>query len=157
MKKLKLYLETSVWSFYFTEDSPEKMLDTKILFEQIESGYYEIFISPIVTLEVNKPKNEKSNKLLQFVYKYKPVELAITGETYKLADKYIKATALPKKSHADAMHVAITSFYNLDVLLSWNCRHLVNLRRKNSINAINLLNGYKTIEIITPSEVIYNV
>jgi predicted nucleic acid-binding protein len=157
MKKLKLYLETSVWSFYFTEDNPEKMQDTKLLFDQIDAEYYDIFISQIVILEIDKPQNKKLDKLLQLIYKYKPVELDVTGETYKLADKYIKATALPENSHADAMHAAITSMYNLDVLLSWNCRHLVNLKRKNKVNAINLLDAYKTIEIITPSEVIYYV
>ncbi len=53
-------------------------------------------------------------------------------------------------------HVAIVSCYNIDYLLSWNFKHLVNVNRINGLNGVNLVNGYKIIDIRTPAEVIGN-
>ncbi len=52
MKKLKLYLETSVWNFYFADDAPEKKEITLPFFDEIKQGEYEIFISDMVIDEV---------------------------------------------------------------------------------------------------------
>jgi hypothetical protein len=53
------------------------------------------------------------------------------------------------------MHAAITGVYNLDALISWNCKHLANMVRRNKINSINIRYGYKPIDIFTPMEVMY--
>ncbi|MBI3988961.1 MAG: hypothetical protein HY347_05030 [candidate division NC10 bacterium] len=54
----------------------------------------------------------------------------------------------------DAIHAAAATVYELDALVSWNYRHIVNLRRKELIHATNLRQGYmKPLEIITPMEV----
>lgn len=45
MKKLRLYLETSVWNFLFADDATEKKTATEKLFSEIGSGKYSIFIS----------------------------------------------------------------------------------------------------------------
>ena len=51
----------------------------------------------------------------------------------------------------DAVHVAIAVIYKIGILVSWNYRHLVKLKTKQEVNAINLKNGYNTIEIVAPS------
>jgi len=53
----------------------------------------------------------------------------------------------------DCFHIAFATIHNTDVLVSWNFKHIVNLQRKTGYNAINLINGYKPIEIFTPREV----
>ncbi len=153
MKKLKLYLETSVWSYYYTINLPDKMEDTRLFFETVKSGKYDIYISNSVYREIYKAKDMIVSRLIELIKDHKPTELEITSEVYKMADKYIKTGALPRKSHYDAMHAAIASVYNLDALISWNYKHLANLERKNRINGINIQNGYKLIDIITPVEV----
>jgi len=42
----------------------------------------------------------------------------------------------------------------IDVLVSWNFKHIVNLKRIRGYNAINILNGYPTIEIRSPKDII---
>ena len=155
MRKLKLYLETSVWSYYYSTDLQCKMEDTRAFLQVVREGKYDIYISRFVNQEINDAEEPKKIQLLNLIYKYKPAELEVTSEVYKLADKYIKTHTLPCSSHTDAMHVATASVYNLDALISWNCKHLANLNRKSRINGINIQNNYKPIDIITPMEVMY--
>jgi len=54
------------------------------------------------------------------------------------------------------MHIAIASVYGLDAIISWNFKHMVKLRTRREVKAVNLLLGYKEVEIISPQEVIYN-
>lgn len=155
MKKLKLYLETSVWSYYYTENLKSKMEDTRKFLQVVREGKYDIYISRFVDQEIDDAEEAKRNQLHRLIDEYKPAELEVISEVYKLAYKYIKVHALPHGSYADAMHVAVACIYNLDALVSWNCRHLANLNRKIKINRINLQSGYKAIDIITPMEVKY--
>lgn len=66
-------------------------------------------------------------------------------------DKYIKEKAVTKKSHED--HIAIATVNKVDVLVSWNFKHIVNLDRIRKYNAVNLMNGYTMLEIRNPREI----
>jgi len=57
MKKLKLYLETSVWNFYFADDAPEKKEATIQFFEQVKKGKYEIYLSGYLMIKDKEPKS----------------------------------------------------------------------------------------------------
>ncbi|MFQ5685271.1 MAG: hypothetical protein ACE5GV_01290 [Candidatus Scalindua sp.] len=62
---------------------------------------------------------------------------------------------IPEVKVEDAIHVAVATVYEMDALITWNNRHLANLRKMEIINGINLKEGYtKHIEIVNPMEVI---
>ena len=73
-----------------------------------------------------------------------------------LAKKYFEYEAISPKHKQDALHIAAATFYKVDVLTSWNFKHIVNLRRINLYNAVNLIFGYSKLEIRSPREVIEN-
>ncbi len=58
MRKPQLYLETSVWNFYFADDAPEKREITRRFFEKIKQDEYEVFISDAVIGEIDKGKRD---------------------------------------------------------------------------------------------------
>ncbi len=58
------------------------------------------------------------------------------------------------KSYNDALHIALATLKNADVLSSWNFKHIVNLDRIKLYNSINLRLGYKIIEIRSPREIL---
>jgi len=152
MKILELYLETSVWNFYFAEDAPEKKAITKQFFDNLAG--YDIFISHIVSKEIARASDEKRELLVNLINAYKPQELEVTDEALSLAKKYIGEGALPQKAFYDAVHAAVATVYELDALISWNLRHLASLRRMEKINGVNFKEGYsKKLELITPMEV----
>ena len=80
--------------------------------------------------------------------------LQLDAEAKELAEAYVAAGVLPAKMLADAQHIAIATVGRVDVLVSWNFKHIVNLQRIHGYNAVNLLRGYPMIEIRTPREVL---
>ena len=155
MRKFKLYLETSVWNFYFADDSPEKRDITKKFFKNIKQRRFDIFISQTVLNEIDKADEVKKNLLIELIKEYQPQDLEITQEVADLAQEYISQTAIPKAKMDDALHVAIAAVYEIDALISWNNKHIANLSRMSKINAVNLNQGYmKHLQLITPMEVV---
>lgn len=154
MKRPQLYLETSVWNYYFAEDAPEKREITLSFFDKIRQGEYEIFISDIVVEEIGRADAGKKRLLLNIIAEYSPTKLIISEEIAGLAQHYISEGALPASKIEDAMHAAVATVFEVDALISWNLKHLANLKKMELLNAINIKAGYfKRLELITPMEV----
>jgi hypothetical protein len=82
------------------------------------------------------------------------------GEAYRLtgygiAEQYIVKKVVGQTSRDDCRHTAIATISRVDVLVSWNFKHIVNVNRISGYNGVNMLLGYSQIEIRTPIEVIY--
>lgn len=75
-------------------------------------------------------------------------------ETKALRDLYLKSGVVSAKNSNDAHHVAIATIERTDIIVSWNFRHIVHLDRIRAFNAVNLREGYPTIEIRSPREVV---
>lgn len=75
-------------------------------------------------------------------------------ESRELADKYIIEKAVSEKYYEDALHIAIATINRVNVLVSWNFKHIVNLYKIRLYNAVNLKNGYNVLEIRTPREIV---
>ncbi|MBI9038504.1 MAG: hypothetical protein JEY97_10255 [Bacteroidales bacterium] len=84
--------------------------------------------------------------------KFQRVEL--TEEAIKLADLYIKEKVVGKSSLEDCRHIAIATINKVDVLASWNFKHIVNLDKIKGYNSVNLRHGYSMIEIRSPKDLI---
>ena len=154
MKRLQLYLETSVWNFYFADDAPEKRDITISFFEKVKQGEYEIFISDAVISEMAKATKDKELLLLNLIEEYMPYRLVVNEQIIELAHKYISEGALPQNKMEDAIHAATATVFEMDALISWNLKHLSNLKKMEMINGINLKEGYtKRLQLITPMEV----
>ncbi len=80
--------------------------------------------------------------------------LQLDAEAMELAEAYIAAGVLTGGMRADAQHIAIATVARVDVLVSWNFRHIVNLQRIHGYNSVNLRRGYPMLEIRSPREVI---
>ncbi len=160
MKKLKVYLDTSVISFVYAGDAPEKQNVTKEFFDQYLDKY-EVCISSLVLTEIENTRNgELKQKLRNVVAKYnvKIIEIAEKDQEviYALAKIYIKEKVIPVNKFDDAVHIAICVYYGCDILLSWNFRHLANITKQIQVNAVNIKQGYlKELFLLNPMDVIY--
>ncbi len=154
MKKPQLYLETSVWNFYFADDAPEKKEITLRFFDKIKQGDYEIYVSDVVIEEIGRADDGKRQLLLGIISEYSPSRLIINEEVSGLAQKYISEGVLPTAKIEDAMHASVATVFEMDALISWNLKHLSNFKKMELINGINMKEGYsKRLELITPMEV----
>jgi hypothetical protein len=80
--------------------------------------------------------------------------IEFTDEASVLARRYVQEGVLYESKWVDAQHIALATVSRVDVLVSWNFKHIVNLERIRGYNSVNLKAGYPLLEIRTPQEVI---
>jgi len=80
--------------------------------------------------------------------------IGFTEEVRELAETYLQENVVSERSRIDAQHIATATINRVDVLVSWNFKHIVNLDRINGYNSVNLKLGYPMLEIRTPAEVL---
>lgn len=157
MRKLKIYLDTSVINFINAPDVPDYMKITLEFFEKFRTEY-DIFISDIVLIEIERTIDHKRREeLFSYLEKY---DLTVYNELHEdiqeLALKYISEGVIPENKMDDALHIAFAVYYEFDILLSWNFKHLANIKKQMMINSINEREGYsKELRLTNPLEVIY--
>ncbi|MDI6783429.1 MAG: PIN domain-containing protein [bacterium] len=154
IKKLKLYLDTSILNFLIAEDVPKEKNITQRLFEEIDAGKYEAYISSIVIAEVEEADEPLRERLSEVIRKHNLNILSVSWEAEELSEQYLKAGVIPRRYADDTRHIASAVLHNLDVVVSWNFSHIVKVKTRLEINGINKLLGYKEIEIASPEEVI---
>ena len=124
------------------------------LFESFSTGKSIIVISSLTLAEL-----ENAPKPVQDILKRVPSEfveyLEFSEDANDLANAYLKEGVITKSSRVDAQHIATATISHVDVLVSWNFKHIVNLDRIHGYNSVNLKLGYPMIEIRTPIEVLH--
>jgi hypothetical protein len=80
--------------------------------------------------------------------------LILDNEAEALSQLYLDEKAITEKFREDAEHIAIATINRIDVLVSWNFKHIVNLNRIRIFNAVNLKYGYPELEIRSPIEIL---
>lgn len=151
MRKLRLYLDTSVISHLDAMDVPDKMDDTLRLWQDIQEGKYIACLSDITLGEINRCPEPKRTAMLTMLGELDFEELSHSDEADGLAASYFEAGGLPPKSRADAQHIAIASVTNCNAIVSWNFKHIVNLRAMTAVESVNLKMGYRLIRILSPT------
>ena len=155
MKKIpKLFIETTVFNFYFEEKQGQKQQDAIRLFEEIAKGKYEAYSSDEVYTELKKASLDKFNKMDVLFEKYVKRTLEISPEIERIAEIYINRGIIPAKSKEDALHIACAVVNNLDFVISYNQGHIVKTKTMIGTGLANLREGYRQIGLCTPTEVI---
>ncbi|MDI1251513.1 MAG: hypothetical protein PSV13_21815 [Lacunisphaera sp.] len=150
MHALALYLDTSVIGGYY---DAEFMADTRALWRLKEAGVFQFVTSQLVFQEIVRAP-EWVRTLMHKTFTLGEV-LERTKEVEKLAQAYLAQKVVPLDYEDDARHVAICTIARIEYLVSWNFKHLVNARRESGFNAVNLLQGYPAIRIVTPTFLIH--
>ena len=147
--KQRIYIDTSIVGGYFDEEFSDA---TKELFKRLENREIVFVISDLLDLELTGAPQNVRELLYNFSNdKFERVQL--TEEAIQLADKYIAEKVVGKTSLEDCRHIALATINRVDVLASWNFKHIVNLERIRGYNSINFREGYQMIEIRTPKEI----
>jgi hypothetical protein len=151
---MRLYLETTVPNFLFAEDAPDKQQATEVFFDWLRVASDEFFVSALVEAEIAVCPEPKRSRMIGILRGLPLRVLPVTMECSALADEYVQAGIVPARFKNDALHVAVAVWHKLDVVVSWNMAHLVNMRKVERINAVNERSGLPRIRIHTPEEVV---
>jgi predicted nucleic acid-binding protein len=146
----RIYIDTSIVGGFFDEEFKEA---TMKLFERLENNEIIFVVSDLLDLElINAPLRVREHLLQYPVDRFERVEF--TEEAITLADTYIDHKVVGKTSLVDCRHIALATIHKVDILASWNFRHIVNLDRIKGYNSVNLRLGYAIIEIRSPKDLI---
>ena len=148
--KRRIYTDTSVIGGCFDK---EFRTASRQLFGRFKAGLDIIVISELTRKELLQAPDPVRQVLDEidpgFIH-----EIDFTQEAAELAERYILADVIVSSKRVDAQHIATATVHRVDVLVSWNFRHIVNLNRIQGFNSVNLRQGYPLLEIRTPQEVL---
>ena len=131
-RSIKVYADTSVYGGVFDEEFAEA---STAFFDLVRSGEYILYVSDVVNQELSvAPK--KVNELFK---KFLPTAqlIDVGSDALELQQTYIAEGILTEKWYDDAMHVALATVAECNVIVSWNFKHIVNFRKIPLFNAVN--------------------
>jgi predicted nucleic acid-binding protein len=146
----RIYIDTSVVGGYYDEEFKEATIQ---LFERLDKNEVIFVVSDLLDLElINAPQLVREHLLKYSADKFQRVEL--TKEAVILADTYIDEKVVGSTSLEDCRHIALATIHKVDVLASWNFKHIVNLERIKGYNSVNVRLGYSMLEIRSPKDLV---
>ena len=148
--KQRFYFDTSVFGGVYDIEFEEETLQ---LFERVKLGKIVCVYSDLTETELIKaPENVK--KYFNELPKENIERVIINGEIIELATKYLEEKVVGKTSFDDCLHIATATLNKVDMLVSWNFKHIVNIYRIRGYNSINIKMNYSSLEIRSPKEIL---
>jgi predicted nucleic acid-binding protein len=154
MKKLRIYLDTSVISHLDQQDAPERMGETRQLWEEIKAGKFDVVISDVVVAEINRCEESKRNILTAYLKEIDCDVIEIDDRTFEIASHFVDLGFLREKSLDDCRHIAAAITSDCDVIVSWNFKHIVNPKTAHGVKVVTALENHKDVLIFSPSSLI---
>lgn len=115
---------------------------------------FDLYVSQFVIDECDDGDPIAADERRQFVIGI-PV-LDLNDDVEALAEKIAVALQIPKKERIDAFHISMASVHGIELLLTWNCRHIANPENRPKIEQICRASGYEPPVICTPFELLGN-
>ena len=146
----RFYLDTSVVGGVFDTEFEEY---STILMEKVKIGLIKAVISDVTEREIMKARKEVRD-FFTSLPKSNVELIELTPEAIQLAQSYISEEVVGKTHIDDCLHIALATINHVDILVSWNFKHIVNIYRIRGYNSVNLKLGYPTLEIRSPKDIV---
>jgi predicted nucleic acid-binding protein len=149
----KLYIESTVWYQLVNYASSGFKERAEEMFNLIGKGNYEIYISNIVLEEIALNNRKYRERLFSLIKKYKPVVVFQDQDIELLAHAYTEHAfkGIHKQDViCDAFHAAIATAANINYMVSYNYRYLLNIGIQEHMKSVSLFAGYTHSCMILP-------
>jgi hypothetical protein len=155
----KIYLETTMFSFYYEKRTHGRYQELKRqvhqIFDRIKAGDYEPYTSLYTMREIDNEKDRgKREQMAALIPEYGVKVLDETDEADQLAALYIQEKAISRAWETDAAHIAIAAINGLDFIVSLNFTHIARPWTVERVRRVNAREGYKGLGIYKPVEVL---
>jgi predicted nucleic acid-binding protein len=154
MKRLKIYLDTTIISYLDQNEKPERMKETHKLWKKIMAGEFEAVISDIDIAEINGCNEGKRTKLYEYLSQINYTLINSDEKSVEIATKMVDLNVLKQRSFLDCQHIANAIVSGCDAIVSWNFRHIVNHKTMMGVKAVTALEGYTDLLIYAPTVLI---
>lgn len=151
--KPTVYIDTTIPSYYVDHrESLTVHIDRTRVWWDEEARLYQVFASPLVIRELEEDDFPGQAEALLLI-RETPL-LAPNQEIADIVQVYLNNYLMPRSDDRDAWHLAISSYYRMDYLLTWNCSHLANVNKRRHIVRMNQMLGLYVPVITTPFELL---
>ncbi|PSB34210.1 type II toxin-antitoxin system VapC family toxin [Chlorogloea sp. CCALA 695] len=149
-----VYIETSIVGYLTARPNNNSRLMANLEITQewwnTRREQFALYISQVVLEEVARGDAEIASKRMDILRDFPLLE--VNQSVQSLATLFLGKTNLPAKASDDALHIAVATFYGLDYLLTWNCKHIANAQIQKKLAQISIEAGYELPTICTPYE-----
>lgn len=155
--KSTVYLDATIPSFYF-EDRPGTIIqawrEITLEFWDLARSQFDLFVSDETLRELQDlgypaPKRQRCLDLVADLPR-----LAVTEEVVDLADFYVREGVMPSNDLGDAFHLAFATWYRIQYLVTWNCKHLANANKFERIQMLNAQRRLVSPLLVTPAQLL---
>ena len=148
----RFYFDTSVFGGLFDIEFEK---ETTLLFEMVLLRQIKCVYSNLTETELTNAPEQVRNFFQSLKDEFKE-KVLVTPEALKLAQSYVDEKVVGETSLDDCIHIATATLSKVDMLVSWNFKHIVNVYRIRGYNSVNLRLGHGTLEIHSPKEIVNN-
>jgi hypothetical protein len=146
----RFYFDTSVFGGMFDAEFEE---ETTLLFEKVKLGQIVCVYSDLTESELANAPYKVQQFFISISSEHKQ-NINVTPQALVLAQTYIDQKVVGPTSLDDCIHIAMATISKVDILVSWNFKHIVNVYRIRGYNSVNLRLGYSILEIRSPKEIV---
>ena len=153
---MRVYIETTIPSYLTSWPSPKVVhaghqISTRDWWEN-HRDRFELFTSLVTHQEANSGDPDAAKRRMDSLEGI-PL-LAITPECESIAQGILNSGLIPAKADRDALHIGVATFHAMDVLLTWNIRHIANATIRQELRDLIASLGYSLPTICTPEELL---
>jgi hypothetical protein len=149
-RSLRVYADTSVFGGCFDD---EFKTESDRFFEQVRQKQFILVVSNVTLDELEMAPDQVRGVLAGLPAEQ--VELVNTSaESDELRNAYLEAGVVGPASTNDAAHIAVATTSSVDLVVSWNFKHIVHFEKIGGYEGVNSLRGYRSPRIYSPREVV---
>jgi hypothetical protein len=153
---MRIYVESTIPSYVVARPARDLLQAARQQLTRdwwdLQRDKHELFTSQIVLDEIGAGEREMARRRLDVVVGIPLVEATTEGEA--LTSRVLKSGLLPATADGDAAHIALAIIHKMDILLTWNCRHIANAAIAGRLRRSVKAQGYELPEICTPEELV---
>lgn len=153
---MRIYIESTIPSYVVARPARDLLQAARQRLTcdwwELKRHHHELFTSQVVLDEIAAGERAMAQRRLELVTGLAVLELTPDAET--LADHVLKSGLLPASADGDAAHIALATVHKMDILLTWNCRHIANASIVGRLRRLMEARGFTLPEIYTPEELL---
>jgi hypothetical protein len=151
-----VYLDTSVPSYLTARPARDRsimrMQRISCLWWNAYRSRFNVYVSEVVLEEAANGNEEAAIRRTESISAFTSLDL--TEEARSLAELILTETRLPESVRTDAQHAAIAATNDIEVVMTWNSKHLANPEIIPKVRRACERGGFSCPDICRPDNVI---
>lgn len=141
-----VYLDSTIFAGFA---DPIHAVTSQRLMEDFQSGKYKPIISTLVQAETADVSDDVFDIYAE-ILKTHPKVVDFSEKADTLAELYLERQILKETEYFDALHVALATLEEVDILTSWDHPNILHFSKVRGFIQVNIELGLKPIQIRCP-------